>query len=259
MLPSIPAGAPSTSSRSRRRRQLSQGTPRRRLGVLVAPPDRGGAGRPARSRCPLRRHAGAAHRGPLLRRRCQLRPRLSRAAGGTARLPGRSPRRQRPGRAQRRVALPHLAHPRWRGVRRRGHRDLAGEPAGLGHLPGGNGRRSAAQHAGGADPRGLRLCPHANPRGGPLPGLLCPGEPVLMRLVARAALGRIAAAWMFTAAALGCVMVMAYAGPAWAVPLDAVVGTVNFTTVSASDIALARALSLFGFTPSEEPIRAADV
>ena len=78
-----------------------------------------------------------------------------------------------------------------------------------------------------------------------------------MRLVARAAPGCVRATWAFMG--LGCALALACAGPAAAAPLDAVVGTVNSTTVSASDIALARALSLFGFTPSEEPIRATDV
>ena len=52
---------------------------------------------------------------------------------------------------------------------------------------------------------------------------------------------------------LGCV------APAGAVLVDAVVGTVGSTAVTASDIALARALGLFGFTPSEGPIQKADV
>jgi hypothetical protein len=42
-------------------------------------------------------------------------------------------------------------------------------------------------------------------------------------------------------------------------PLDAIVGAVGASAVTASDIALARSLSLFGFTPSEEPIRRVDV
>jgi hypothetical protein len=41
--------------------------------------------------------------------------------------------------------------------------------------------------------------------------------------------------------------------------VDAVLGQVGSATVAASDIALARALGLFGFTPSEAPIDAADV
>jgi hypothetical protein len=41
--------------------------------------------------------------------------------------------------------------------------------------------------------------------------------------------------------------------------VDAVVGAVGASAVSASDIALARALGLFGFAPSEEVIRSADV
>ena len=55
------------------------------------------------------------------------------------------------------------------------------------------------------------------------------------------------------------VLALACAGPARAVLVDAVVGAVGAAAVSASDIALARALGLFGFTPSEAPIRAADV
>jgi hypothetical protein len=42
-------------------------------------------------------------------------------------------------------------------------------------------------------------------------------------------------------------------------PLDAIVGAVGASAVTASDIALARALSLFGFTPSDAPIRSVDV
>jgi hypothetical protein len=44
--------------------------------------------------------------------------------------------------------------------------------------------------------------------------------------------------------------------PAW---LDAVVADVDGAVLTASDIALARALSLFGFAPSVEAIRPADV
>jgi hypothetical protein len=49
------------------------------------------------------------------------------------------------------------------------------------------------------------------------------------------------------------------AGAAPAVLVDAVVGVVGSTVMSASDIGLARALSLFGFAPSAEPIRQEDV
>jgi hypothetical protein len=42
-------------------------------------------------------------------------------------------------------------------------------------------------------------------------------------------------------------------------PLDAIVGAVGASAVTASDIALARALSLFGFTPSDAPLRRMDV
>jgi hypothetical protein len=59
--------------------------------------------------------------------------------------------------------------------------------------------------------------------------------------------------------ALATVLALAWAGPAAAVLVDAVVGVVGSTAVSASDIALARALGLFGFTPSEEAIGSADV
>ena len=72
-----------------------------------------------------------------------------------------------------------------------------------------------------------------------------------MRRAARLALAGIAA--------LGCVLAPACAGPVRAALVDAVVATIDSTVVSASDIALARALSLFGFTPSEEPIRQTDV
>jgi hypothetical protein len=59
--------------------------------------------------------------------------------------------------------------------------------------------------------------------------------------------------------ALAFFLVLAWARPAGAALVDAVVGAVGSTAVSASDIALARALGLFGFTPSEEPIGSADV
>jgi hypothetical protein len=59
--------------------------------------------------------------------------------------------------------------------------------------------------------------------------------------------------------ALAAFLALAWARPAGAVLVDAVVGVVGSTAVSASDIALARALGLFGFTPSEEPIGSADV
>lgn len=44
-----------------------------------------------------------------------------------------------------------------------------------------------------------------------------------------------------------------------AVFLDAVLADVNGMTITASDATIARALSLFGFRPSEKPIQAADV
>jgi hypothetical protein len=59
--------------------------------------------------------------------------------------------------------------------------------------------------------------------------------------------------------ALATFLALAWVRPANAVLVDAVVGAVGSTAVSASDIALARALGLFGFTPSEEPIGSADV
>lgn len=59
--------------------------------------------------------------------------------------------------------------------------------------------------------------------------------------------------------ALASALFVASARPAVAALIDSVVGTVDATAVSASDIALARALGLFGFTWSEEPIRPADV
>jgi hypothetical protein len=54
----------------------------------------------------------------------------------------------------------------------------------------------------------------------------------------------------------GAAMPSASAG---ATVVDAVVGAVNSTVITASDIALARALGLFGFAPSKEPIRTSDV
>jgi hypothetical protein len=59
--------------------------------------------------------------------------------------------------------------------------------------------------------------------------------------------------------ALATFLALAWARPGEAVLIDAVVGAVGSTAVTASDIALARALGLFGFTPSEEPIGSADV
>jgi hypothetical protein len=59
--------------------------------------------------------------------------------------------------------------------------------------------------------------------------------------------------------ALATLLALAWARPAEPGVVDAVVGAVGSTAVSASDIALARALGLFGFTPSEEPIGSADV
>ena len=59
--------------------------------------------------------------------------------------------------------------------------------------------------------------------------------------------------------AAGGFLALACACPAGAVLVDAVVGAVGSTVVTASDIALARALGLFGFAPSETPIQAADV
>jgi hypothetical protein len=58
---------------------------------------------------------------------------------------------------------------------------------------------------------------------------------------------------------LGSLLVLPYASPAGAVFVDAVVAQVGSAVVSASDIALARALGLFGFTPSAQPIDAGDV
>jgi hypothetical protein len=53
------------------------------------------------------------------------------------------------------------------------------------------------------------------------------------------------------AALLG--LLLSAGGPA-AAPLDALIGVVDGKTVSASDIALARALGVLGFTPSSAPI-----
>jgi hypothetical protein len=58
---------------------------------------------------------------------------------------------------------------------------------------------------------------------------------------------------------LGGLLAHAGVGPAAATLIDVVVGQVDSAVVSASDIALARALGLFGFTPSNAPIDAADV
>ncbi len=61
------------------------------------------------------------------------------------------------------------------------------------------------------------------------------------------------------ALALGGLLALSWFTPAGAVLVDAVLAQVESAVVSASDIALARALGLFGFTPSANPIDAADV
>jgi hypothetical protein len=62
------------------------------------------------------------------------------------------------------------------------------------------------------------------------------------------------------ALALGGVLALSYAtGSTGDVFVDAVLAQVESAVVSASDIAIARALGLFGFTPSDHPIDAADV
>ncbi len=66
--------------------------------------------------------------------------------------------------------------------------------------------------------------------------------------MARLRIGGLAVAVLLASAHLGA-----------ASPLDAIVGAVGASAVTASDIALARALSLFGFAPSDAPIRRADV
>jgi hypothetical protein len=63
---------------------------------------------------------------------------------------------------------------------------------------------------------------------------------------------------------LGLALLVAALAPATgaradAGPVDAVVGEVGASIMTASDIALARALGLFGFTPSDAPILTADV
>ncbi len=58
---------------------------------------------------------------------------------------------------------------------------------------------------------------------------------------------------------LGGLLALSSCTPAAAVLVDAVLAQVESAVVSASDIALARALGLFGFTPSDNPIDAADV
>ena len=60
-------------------------------------------------------------------------------------------------------------------------------------------------------------------------------------------------------AALASLLALCPGRPAPAALVDMVVGTVNASVMTASDIALARALSLFGFAPSETPIQPADV
>jgi hypothetical protein len=50
-----------------------------------------------------------------------------------------------------------------------------------------------------------------------------------------------------------------HAALASAVPIDTVLAQVDSRTISASDIALARALGVFGFSPSRSPIARADV
>jgi hypothetical protein len=59
--------------------------------------------------------------------------------------------------------------------------------------------------------------------------------------------------------ALGGLLALSWCTPAGAVLVDAVLAQVESAVVSASDIAIARALGLFGFTPSDNPIDAADV
>jgi hypothetical protein len=64
---------------------------------------------------------------------------------------------------------------------------------------------------------------------------------------------------LLQALALGGLLVLPCAPAARAVLVDAILAQVGSAIVSASDIALARALGLFGFAPSENPIDAADV
>ncbi len=59
--------------------------------------------------------------------------------------------------------------------------------------------------------------------------------------------------------ALGGLIALSWCAQVGAVLVDAVLAQVESAVVSASDIALARALELFGFTPSDNPIDAADV
>jgi len=63
----------------------------------------------------------------------------------------------------------------------------------------------------------------------------------------------------FHGLALAGLLALAGADPAVAVLVDAVLAQVGSGIVTASDVALARALGLFGFTPSQNPIDAADV
>lgn len=60
-------------------------------------------------------------------------------------------------------------------------------------------------------------------------------------------------------AAIVVSLLLVRAGPTGAGPVDVVVGEVRPAIVTASDIALARAFGLFGFTPSEAPIQRGDV
>jgi hypothetical protein len=72
------------------------------------------------------------------------------------------------------------------------------------------------------------------------------------RLATRSRLGR-----RFALALVGLLLVGTE--PAGAALVDVVLAQVDSAVVSASDITLARALGLFGFTPSQAPIDAADV
>jgi len=72
--------------------------------------------------------------------------------------------------------------------------------------------------------------------------------------------GRSPRAVRWSGLAAGAVLLMlAHAMPAPAVPVDTVLGQVGSRTISASDVALARALGVLGFAPTTAPIERSDV
>src|SRR5262249_40875525 len=99
--------------------------------------------------------------------------------------------------------------------------------------------------AGRADPPRRRLRASADPRREPLPGLPHRGIPLLMRS-------------LFVLIALG-LLAAASPGRTDVRFVDSVVAEVDGTVVAASDVALARALGLFGLTPAVGPLSPAEV